>query len=177
VVNSYAAAFPDEAPAIYEVFLQTTRGATTSRELAEAFERAAADGMRGDLGAFRSTSRAAFSLLKSTIDRVARGDLSVEANLGPQLWLVNADFKIAPAVWSSDRTLPYTLNLNTATETDLMTIPGVDLVAARKIISARHARGFFRSLDDLNAVLAPPLVQKFRAMWEQMKTTSSIPRP
>ena len=177
VVNSYAAAFPDEAPAIYEVFLQTTRGATTSRELAEAFERAAADGMRGDLGAFRSTSRAAFSLLKSTIDRVARGELSVEANLGPQLWLVNADFKIAPAVWSSDRTIPYTLNLNTATETDLMTIPGVDLVAARKIISARHARGFFRSLDDLNAVLAPPLVQKFRAMWEQMKSTSSIPRP
>lgn len=177
VVNSYAAAFPDEAPAIYRVFLETTRGATASQELAEAFERAAADSMRGDIGAFRSSSLAAFSLLKSTVDRVARGELPVDANLGPQLWLVNADFKIAPAIWSSDRTLPFTLNLNTATEADLMTIPGVDLAAARTIVSARRARGFFRSLDDLNAVLAPPLVQKFRAMWEEMKTTSSIPRP
>jgi DNA uptake protein ComE-like DNA-binding protein len=58
-----------------------------------------------------------------------------------------------------------------------MTIPGVDLAAARKIVSARRARSFFRTLDDLNAVLAPSLVQKFRAMSEQMKTTSSIPRP
>ena len=177
VVNSYAADFPDEAPAIYRVFLETTRGATASQELAEAFERAAADGMRGDIGAFRSNSRAAFSLLKSTIDHVARGELPVDANVGPQLWLVNADFKIAPAIWSSDRTLPFTLNLNTATEVDLMMIPGVDLAVARKIVSARRARGFFHSLDDLNAVLAPPLVQKFRAMSEQMKTTSSTPRP
>jgi len=177
LVNSYAAAFPDEAPVIYTVFLHTTRGATASQELAEAFEHAGADGRRGDIGAFRSSALGAFSLLKSTVDRVARGELPVDANLGSQLWLVNADFKIAPAVWSSDRTLPFTLNLNTATEAGLMTIPGVDLVAARKIVSARHARGFFRSLDDVNAVLAPPLVPKFRAMWEQMKTTSSIPRP
>jgi hypothetical protein len=177
LVNSYAAAFPDEAPAIYTVFLHTTRGATASQELAEAFDRAAADGMRGDIGAFRSSALGAFSLLKSTVDRVARGELPVDANLGPQLWLVNADFKIAPAIWSSDRSLPFTLNLNTATEVDLMTIPGVDLAAARKIVSARRARSFFRTLDDLNAVLAPPLVQKFRAMSEQMKTTSSIPRP
>jgi hypothetical protein len=177
VVNSYAADFPDEAPAIYRMFLETTRGATASQELAEAFERAAADGMRGDIGAFRSNSRAAFSFLKSTIDRVSHGELPVDANLGPQLWLVNADFKIASAIWISDRTLPFTLNLNTATEIDLMTIPGVDLAAARKIVSARRARGFFPTLDDLNAVLAPPLVQKFRAMSERMKTTSSTPRP
>jgi hypothetical protein len=177
VVNSYAADFPDEAPAIYRMFLETTRGATASQELAEAFERAAADGMRGDIGAFRSNSRAAFSLLKSTIDRVSHGEMPVDANLGPQLWLVNADFKIAPAIWISDRTLPFTLNLNTAIEIDLMTIPGVDLAAAHKIVSARRARGFFPTLDDLNAVLAPPLVQKFRAMSERMKTTSSTPRP
>ena len=103
LVNSYAAVFPDESPAIYRVFLQTTRGATVSQELADAFERAAADGNRGDISAFRSSSRAAFSLLKSTIDRVARGELPVDSNLGPQLWLLNADFKIAPAIWIAVR--------------------------------------------------------------------------
>jgi hypothetical protein len=177
VVSSYAAEFPDEAPAIYKVFLQTTRGATASREVAEVFERAAADGRRGDIGAFRSSSREAFSLLKNTTDRVARGELPVDADLGPQLWLVNSDFMIAPAIWSSDRTLPITLNLNTATEAELMTIPGVDLAVARKIVSARRARGYFRSPADLSAVVAPSLVEKFRSMWEQMKTTSSNPTP
>lgn len=177
VVNNYAAMFPDEAATIYKVFLQTTRGVTVSQELAEAFERAAAHGQHGDIGEFRSDSLGAFSMLKSTIERVARGELPLDANLGPQLWLVNADFKIAPAIWTSERTLPFTLNLNAATEVDLMTIPGVDVATARKIISARRALGFFRSLDDLNAVLTPPLAQNFRSMWEQMKTTSSIPRP
>lgn len=177
VVNNYAAIFPDEAATIYKVFLQTTRGVTASQELEEAFERAAAHGQHGDIGAFRSNSVDAFSMLKSTIDRVARGELALDANLGPQLWLVNADFKIAPAIWIPERTLPFTLNLNAATEVDLMTIPGVDLATARKILSARRALGFFRSLDDLNGVLTPPLVQKFRSMWEQMKTTPSIPKP
>ena len=101
----------------------------------------------------------------------------MDANLGPQLWILNADFKIAPALWSSDRTLPFTLNLNTATEVDLMTIPGVDLATARKIVAARSDRGFFRSLDDFNAIFPSQLVQKFHAMGEQMKTVSPIPRP
>jgi len=177
LIVSYAAAFPDEAPAVYKVFLETTRGATASQELAEAFEHAARDGGRGDIRAFRPSSRAAFSLLKSTTDRVVRGELALHANLGPQLWMVNGDFKIASAVWSSERTLPFTLNLNTATEADLMTIAGVDLATARKIVAARRARGFFESLDDLQAVLPPALFQKFRAMSEQMKSTPAVPRP
>jgi len=177
VINSYAAAFPNEAAAVYKLFLETTRGATVSQELANAFERAAGDGRRGDIAAFRPSSRAAFSLLKGTTDRVAHGDLPLDANLGPQLWLLNADFKIAPAIWSSDRTLPFAFNLNAATEVDLMTVPGVDLAGARKIVSARRARGFFRSLDDLNSVLPPQLVQKSHSMWEQMKAQSPVPRP
>lgn len=177
LVNSYAATFPDEASAIYKLFLEATRGATVSQELADAFEHAAADGRRGDIAAFRPSSRAAFSLLESTTDRVVRGDLPLEANLGPQLWLLNADFKIAPAIWSPDRTLPFTLNLNAATEVDLMTIPGVDLATARQIVAARRARGFFRTLDDLNSVLSPQLIQKFHSMWGQMNATSAIARP
>jgi len=177
VVNSYAAVFPDEAATIYKVFLETTRGVTVSQELAESFERAAAYGQHGEVRAFRSDSLDAFSMLKSTIDRVARGELPLDANLGPQLWLVNTDFKIPPAIWTSERTLPFTLNLNAATEVDLMTIPDVDLATARKIVSARRARGFFRSLDDLNVILTPPLAQKFHAMSEQIKTTPPIPKP
>jgi hypothetical protein len=177
VVNCYAAEFPHESSEIYKVFLETTRGATASQELAESFERTAAAGRRGDVEAFRTDSRAAFALLKSTTERVARGELALDANLGPQIWMENPDFKIAPAIWNDDRTLPLTMNLNAATTIDLLTIPGVDLPTARKIAAARRARGYFSSLDDLNAVAAPALVEKFRAMADEMKTAPSTPRP
>lgn len=177
LINSYAAAFPDEAPQIYRVFLETTRGAVTSQELANAFSSASENGRRGDIKDFRPSSRAAFSLLKTTTDRVVHGELPLDANLGPELWLLNSDFMIAAAIWNPDRTLPFTLNLNTATEIDLITISGVDLAIARRIVDARLARGFFGSLDDLNSILPPPLVSRFRSMWEQMKTTTPIPRP
>jgi hypothetical protein len=177
LINSYAAAFPDEVPQIYRVFIDTTRGAVTSQELADSFVHASENGRRGDIGQFRPSALAAFSLLKTTTDRVVRGELALDANLGPQLWLLNPDFKIAPAIWDSERTLAFTLNLNAATEVDLMTIPGVDLATARRIVDARSARGFFRSIDDLNSIVPPQLVAKFRSMAELMKTTSPIARP
>jgi hypothetical protein len=177
LINSYAAAFPDEAPQIYRVFIDTTRGAVTSQELADAFSHASENGRRGGIGQFRPTAHTAFSLLKTTTDRVVRGELPLDANLGPQLWLLNPDFKIAPAIWDSERTLAFTLNLNAATEVDLMTIPGIDLATARRIVDARSARGFFRSLDDLNSILPPPLLAKLRSMEESMKTTTPIARP
>jgi hypothetical protein len=177
LINSYAAAFPDEAPQIYRVFIETTRGAVTSLELADSFVHASENGRRGDIGQFRPTAHTAFSLLKTTTDRVVRGELSLDANLGPQVWLLNPDFKIAAAIWDSERTLAFTLNLNAATEVDLMTIPGVDLATARRIVDARSTRGFFRSLDDLNSIFPPPLIAKLHSMEELMKTTSPIPRP
>ena len=177
LVNSYAATFPDEARKIYEAFLETTRGATASQELADAFERVAADGRRGDMGAFPRSSGEAFSLLKAAIDHVTSHELPLDANIGPQLWLLNADFKIAPEVWSSNRTLSFTLNLNTASEVDLMTVPGVDLTMARKIVAARRARGFFRSLADLDTTAPLQVSARLRSMQEQMKTAPSIPRP
>ena len=168
LVQSYAETFPDEARAIYTVFLETTRGATASQEVARAFERAATEGRRGDITAFRSSSRAAFTLLDSTIDRVTHGGVAVDANVGPELWLLNTDFKIASALWDPNRTLEFTLNLNTASEVDLMTIPGVDLGTARKTIAIRRAGGFFRSFDDLASVVSPELHQTFVLMHNQM---------
>jgi hypothetical protein len=171
LVQSYAETFPDEARAIHTIFLETTRGATASQEVARAFERAATEGRRGDISAFRSSSRAAFTLLDSTIDRVTRGSVAPDANLGPQLWLLNTDFRISAALWNPNRTLAFTLNLNTASEVDLMTIREVDLSTARKIVAARRARGFFRSLDDLTSIVSPELHQTFVSMRDQMRSS------
>jgi hypothetical protein len=171
IVNAYASLFPEEAVAIRRIFLQTTYGVTASQEIAAAFEGAAVAGRRGDIEAFRQRSRAAFSLLRATADQVAQGKLALGANLGPELWVLNAGFKIAPAVWERDRTLPLTLNLNTASEAELMTLPGVDLAIARRIVAERRARGFFKSLNELReaAGLSPGLAKSLEEMSAQMQ--------
>ncbi len=167
LVKQYARLFPDEAKRIYALFIETTWGATVSQQLASELARAAEDGGRGDMSAFRQERP--FPLLDSTIAEVVNGKRVLDDNLGPELWILNSEFKIASPVWSTDRRLPLTINLNTATVPELMTIPGVDLVAARKIIAARSEQGFFRSMNDLKPILSPAIVHRLNSMAEEMK--------
>jgi hypothetical protein len=170
LIDGYAKLFPDEAKTAYDLFLSTTYGVTASQEAATAFERAAAEGQLGDIDSFRQDSRAAFSLLDKVTNRVAKGDLPLDANLGPELWLLNEDFKIAPAVWEHDRTVPLSINLNTASESELTTLPGVDQALAARIAAGRHARGYFRSLDDVGSVngISSALLQSMKEMADKM---------
>ena len=153
LVNEYAREFPDEAKRIYELFIETTWGATASQEVATALQRATTIGHRGDIALFRQER--AFPVLNALIAEVAGGKRMLDANLGPELWVANAGFKIASPVWDTQRTQPLTININTASVAELMTLPVVDLSMARRIIAARDARGFFRSLDELSTAGVP----------------------
>jgi len=166
LVERYAQLFPDEARRIYGDFIATTWGATASQQLASELVRLASDGARGDRVAFQKDDTSSFS---STIGEVTDGKLALDGNLGPELWLVNSQFKIASSVWGTERRLPLTINLNTATEPELMTIAGLDLAAARKIIAVRNARGFFRGWDDLGPLLSPEVILRLKSMSEEMK--------
>lgn len=110
---------------------------------------------------------------------MAKGDLRLDSNLGPELWLLNDDFKIAPAVWERERTLPLSLNLNTASETELMTLPGVDSVLAARIVADRHARGYFRSLDEVGSIegVSPALLQTLNEMADKMRKAGMYTHP
>ncbi len=174
ILENYAELFPDEARRVNQIFIETTWGAVTSRELATAMQRASGAGHRGDIGDFRR--QRPFALLDSIVtETVAKRPL--DANLGPELWIANTDFKIASAYWETDRTEPLTMNLNTASVAELMTIPGVDLRMARAIIQARDATGFFRSLDDLAAADVPPaVIDRVRQMQSRMKKVKEYHR-
>jgi len=171
LIEAYAKLFPDEAKTAYDLFLSTTYGVTVSQEAATAFERAAVTGQVGNIDSFRQDSHAAFSLLVQLTNRVAKGSLPLDANLGPELWLLNGDFMIAPAVWERERALPLSINLNTASEAELMTLPGIDLALAARIVAARHSRGYFRSLDDVGLIegVSPVLVKTMTEMAEKMR--------
>jgi hypothetical protein len=174
LVERYATLFPDEAKRIYTIFIETTWGATVSQQLASQMERAAEDGSRGDMNAFRQDRP--FPLLDGTTAEVVAGKRSLDANLGPELWLVNSGFKIADAMWDTNRTLPLTINLNTATEPELMTIPGIDRIAAKKIISVRRSRGYFQNVRDLNPILAPEIVHRLNLMSNEMRQAQPFQR-
>lgn len=174
LVERYAALFPDEAKRIETIFIETTWGATVSQELASRMEHAAEEGGRGDMNAFRQNRP--FTLLNTTIAEVVDGKRSLDVNVGPEIWLLNPEFKIARAMWVTDRTLPLTINLNTATEPELMTIPGIDLATATKIVSARRAQGYFRNVGDLGSVLASEMMRRLNSMSDAMKQMQSYRR-
>lgn len=167
VVEQYARLFPDEAKRAYQLFLETTWGATASQPVAVALQRASAAEHRGDIAAFRQERP--FPSLNALTAEVTGGKRALDANLGPELWMVNVRFKIAPAVWETERTESLTFNLNAASVAELMTVAGVDLPMARGIIAARDARGFFRSVDELSAAGVPAeLIVRLREMHEAL---------
>jgi len=178
LIGAYAELFPDEARTVYDLFLSTTYGVTAAQEAAPAFERAARAGQVGDIDTFRPASLAAFSLLDQLTNRVAKGDLPLDANLGPELWLLNEDFKIATAVWKRERTVSLSLNLNTASEPELMTLPGVDAALAARIVATRHARGYFPSVDEVGSVegVSPALLHTMQETAEKMRKAGMYTR-
>jgi DNA uptake protein ComE-like DNA-binding protein len=179
IVDQYAKLFPDEADSIYDVFLSTTYGATASQEAAKAFEKAFQAGRRGDIERFRADSREAFATLSKVKGEVLKGSMPLDGNIGPQLWLLNSSFKIATAYWQKDRTQSLTINLNTATEAELMTIEGIDLSLARRIIAERRKRGFFKSVNELQHFegVRPALFERLGAMAAAMRDAKSVARP
>lgn len=176
ILRMYGQLFPDEAKRVDQIFVETTWGAVTSQPLAAALQRASADGRRGDIAAFRQDLAA--PLVTPVIAEVVDGRLALDANLGPELWVLNSNFKIASAYWETQRTEPLAINVNTGTVADFMTIPGVDLGLARKIVTERDARGFFRSLDALGTIGVPAAVLRdLREMQKQAQVAGTYDRP
>jgi hypothetical protein len=179
IVDAYAKLFPDEAEKIYDIFLSTTYGATVSQDAVSAFEKALQAGRRGDIENFRAGSLGAFATLSKVKGEVVKGSMRLDANIGPELWLLNSTFKIAEAYWQKDRTQSLTINLNTATEAELITIQGIDLSLARRMITERRKRGFFKSVDELQHLegVPPGLAERLGAMAAAMQNAKSIARP
>jgi hypothetical protein len=174
MLDAYKQLFPIEAGQINMIFLQTTWGATTSQSLASALEKAAHQGGTGDIQAFEGTH--AFAELQSVNKDLAARKLEFDSNLGPELWLVNKDFLITRTLWLKDRKLPLTINANTANLWELMTIPGIDLNTAQSVLRARHERGYFSSIADLQSLLPDPVFWKVKTMSEAMKTLPDFKR-
>jgi competence protein ComEA len=56
-----------------------------------------------------------------------------------------------------------TVNVNTAQQSELQSLPGLDRSSARTIIQYRNRNGPYRTLDDLTHALGEPATEKIAA--------------
>jgi competence protein ComEA len=73
---------------------------------------------------------------------------------------------VAPATWEKERSVPLAINLNTATEAEFMTMPGIGPDLAIAIIEQRRSLGCFAELADLSEV--PGMNHEIMAKLEDM---------
>jgi hypothetical protein len=159
-VAGYARRFPDEAAAVYDVFLDVTRGVTVDREAA--------------------TRHREPGYLAELRDRLLAGRAALDSDLGPAIWMNAPSMTFGLGVYRYF-VVPssFTFDLNAADVPDLLTVPGVDPHTAAAIVAARGARGHFAGVDDLAAIpgVSAELQATFRSMAEKMRARMERSEP
>jgi hypothetical protein len=152
LVNGYAAAYPDEAAAIYDVFLSVTKGVTVDRTARE---------RHGQPG-----------YLESLRDGLVKREVLLDAALPPALWMQASGFSLGMGLYRYFPVpQPFSFDLNAADVPDLRIGAGVSAETARAIIAAREARGGFRAVSELSGIpgVTPELVGRLQAMHLRMQ--------
>ncbi len=150
-IKEWSRAFPDDKEEIFKLFILTTAGKTINNDLGSAYERMAYAGLVGDIQKFRGIFPEFSSIYEDLIKKIFSGELSLESNMGPQLWIRNTDFLIRRTLWDVSRKLPLSINVNTASAFELSAFSGISLEKAEQIIRRREELGYFRSMEDAEA--------------------------
>ncbi|MEW6131537.1 MAG: helix-hairpin-helix domain-containing protein [Acidobacteriota bacterium] len=176
-VKNYGKIFPDEKAAVYEVFINTTFGATISNTMVRSLEEYAKLGRRGSMQ-FVERLPATRKQMQELIDKAVRDEVALDAELGKQLWLLNDGFTIGRTIFNEERTLPLTINLNTASFAELRTLPDVDFSVARAILAARAVKGYFKNLEEFREIkgVSPSLIEKLKKMQSAMTAAGKMNR-
>jgi len=120
--------------------------------------------------------KACFPDESAPLDRVVRSiTVGRSFDRPPAIWLANADFRIGTTVFDQFRSLPrvHTFDLNAASVTDLVAVPGVD----RRLADAIRRRAPYAGVEDLRFVrgMDPSLIARFRALHQRWTTMHDNP--
>lgn len=155
LVRDWGEAFPEDRGEVDRLFLDITHGATASVAAHDEAERLSCMGARGSLATFVPALKAYRGTMAKLAAQVVDGRTSIDAALGPSLWLADPAVRIAEQPWAGERDLPLVVDLNTASEPGLSLLLGDRALATRLVDTRRH--GLFASLDDASrrAALSP----------------------
>lgn len=108
----------------------------------------------------------------AAVDEVWRSTFG-PGTLPAEIWLLNPDFLTGTSLFDQFRGSPraYAFDLNAASMTDLVAVPGVEAALASAILEAAP----FTSLDDLSAVpgMTPDVLARFTRMADVMRDPAS----
>ncbi len=143
-IEQWGKSFPEDREEILKVFLLTTVGMTVATGLEDTYEEMAYSGMVGDIQAFRGLMPQFQESFTRILQGVLNGELALDANVGPQLWIKNMDLRLQTTLWNKDRKSPLMVNLNTASVFELASFRGVRLASAREIVGKERNWAFLK---------------------------------
>jgi hypothetical protein len=148
-VREWGRAFPRDKEEMLKIFILTTIGKTVIRDLGKTYENMSYHGMTGDYRRFRELAAQFREEASFLIQKVLNGELSLDANVGPQIWVENKDLLIRTTLWNPENKKPLFVNLNTASSYDLASFPEIGLDKAKEIIKKREELDYFSSLEQV----------------------------
>lgn len=146
-IKGWCECFPQDKPEIIKIFLSTTIGKTINNELSDIYENLAYNGMVGKINEVIKGFKEYKSLYNSLCNKVESGEISIDSNIGKEIWIENKNITIPSCFWSEEEMLPLRINLNTASAYDLMSFHNIDIQKAKEIINERDRKGYFKSID------------------------------
>ncbi|MCW8194581.1 hypothetical protein F6455_07260 [Proteobacteria bacterium 005FR1] len=141
--------YPRDWPLVVDVVLETSFGATADISAHQQFEAVAEAGLQGDMQALIAQLPSARTWLAGLKAKIVSGELALFGAAGEPLWIENPSFLVGNALWSTERNQPLRVNLNTAMEVELETLPMIGAEQAAIIVDDRRRNGDYRSLADV----------------------------
>jgi hypothetical protein len=151
-IREWGNSFPEDKEEILKLFVMTTVGKTATDDLGRTFETMSYRGMIGDYSKFRELATQFRERASALIEKILTDDKSLDANLGPQIWVTNEDFLIRTTLWNPQNKKPLSINLNTASVYDLASFPKIGLDRAKELIEKREEFGYFKSLEQIKSL-------------------------
>jgi hypothetical protein len=148
-IKEWCRSFPEDREEILTLFAALTVGKTMTNEPGEIYEIMAYYGLIGDYFKYLGRRDRYVEFLKAHLQKLLKNEMELDENVGPELWATNKDFLIRQVLWMDDNKIPLAINLNTASQYEIATLPGVTAQTAKQIVKAREERGFFESFEDL----------------------------
>lgn len=148
-IQEWCRFFPEDREEILKLFILTTMGKTVTQDLGKTYEDMSYHGMIGDYQRYRELAGQFREEASILTQKVLKGESALDANVGPQIWVVNKDFLIRTTLWNPDRKKPLSFNLNTASAYELASFPKIGLTGAKEFIKKREERGYFSSLQQV----------------------------
>jgi len=121
---------------------------TTTHELGEVYEKTAHSGVVGDYIPFMEMMKKYRGMLERVFHGVSENLNSLDANVGPELWVENKNIQIRRYLWAADVKTNLNVNINTASVYDLASFLGTGMERAEEVIKKRRESGYFRSFAE-----------------------------